>query len=134
MKTFIGKFIMWTLGAVIVGAGLVLFLGCSDLSSDPTSTTTVRNWTVPNDNGGHISFYEFKYTADSSIAYGSWTDVDGEPPPEAIGNSQSWDMPLPEGTWFVAMRCSDGQQWSEVSNIVHVLIDNTPPEAVSDLR
>ncbi len=120
---------------VLVFIGLLLLQGCGGITSDPTSTSQNRQWTVPFDNSGFIAGYDFRYTADSSLIWDSWIQAVDEPTPKAIGLLDNYLMTLPEGVWFVAMKSRDAVgNWSPISNIVHVEIDLTPPEAVNDLR
>lgn len=121
---------------IVILSLVFLFLqGCKTVSSDPTSTSQDRQWTVPNDNSGFIAEYDIRYTPDSSISWDAWIQVLGEPTPKAIGLLDSYIMSLPEGIWFVAIKSRDAVgNWSPVSNIVHVEIDLTPPEAINDFR
>lgn len=114
---------------------LALLCGCGQTVSDPTSTSQIRTWTVPNDNSGFIAEYDFRYTADSSLSWDSWTQVFDEPIPGTIGTTQNFTMTLPNGIWFVAMKSRDANHnWSGISNITHVEIDTEPPEIVLDLK
>lgn len=114
---------------------LLLCQGCRIISSDPTSTSQDRQWTVPFDNSGFIAGYDIRYTVDSSIVWDNWTQVLDEPIPKAIGEIDNYTMSLPEGIWFVAIKSKDAVgNWSDISNIVHVEIDATPPVVITDFQ
>lgn len=111
-----------------------MIVGCQ-LQSDPTSISQTRTFTVPYDNSGFIAEYDLRYTADSSQVWDDWVQVMGEPIPDTIGATQAIDMNMPEGKWFVAIKARDANyNWNNMSNIVHVEIDDTPPEVINDFK
>ena len=111
----------------------LIIQGCK-VESDPTSIDSQRKFTAPCDNVGVVA-YDVRYTADSSLSWDSWTQELAMPIPADCGMPDSVIVNMPEGEWFVAIKSRDASfNWSGRSNVVHVSIDNTPPEVVSDFR
>ena len=120
---------------VVVPCTALIMLGCNNAEGQYHSTSFTRTWTVPNDNSGFIAQYDFRYVQDTTQAWESWNQMIDEPVPLAIGEMQTYEMVVPEGQWFVAMKSSDASgNWSERSNIVEVRIDTEAPSTVLDLQ
>lgn len=97
-------------------------------------------WTAPGDDGnvGTAASYDLRYAADS-VTVANWTNATqatGEPAPHAAGTAETFQLTLPPGKYWFAIRSKDevGNQ-SNPSNIVSATQgDNIAPAAIVDLR
>lgn len=97
-------------------------------------------WTAPGDDGnvGTAAVYDVRYAADS-VTLAGWTSAiqaTGEPAPRPAGTKETFQLSLPPGKYWFAIRSRDevGNQ-SALSNIISVTqADTIPPAAIVDLR
>lgn len=97
-------------------------------------------WTAPGDDGntGTATSYDLRYATDS-VTVAAWTNAtqaSGEPTPRVAGTIETYQLNLPNGTYWFAIRAKDemGNQ-SAMSNIVsRVQVDAIAPAAIVDLR
>ena len=97
-------------------------------------------WTAPGDDGsvGTAASYDLRYASDS-VTVANWTNAtqaSGEPTPRPAGTAETFQLTLPPGKYWFAIRARDeaGNQ-SGPSNIVSVTqADNISPAAIVDLR
>ena len=97
-------------------------------------------WTAPGDDGnvGTATVYDVRYATDSATV-ATWTNATqatGEPAPRAAGSTETFQLTLPNGKYWFAIRTRDeaGNQ-SGASNIVSITqADVIPPSAIVDLR
>lgn len=135
-----------------IGA-LLLFASCA-YGGDVTLT-----WTAPGDDidTGYAAQYDLRWAGDSTLlplwsptppegveqalsedtlTYGGpYPGIGDFPPPDTSGTTETYTLKgLLEGTYYVALKARDeAYNWSPISNIVRVEIDDSAPSAVVDL-
>jgi len=114
--------------------GFVMSLMLLSTCSTAPAATVTATWDAPGDDGnvGTATEYDVRYAADSLtlIAWIAATQVSGEPVPSISGTPEIFLFPLSEGTWYVAYQTRDEWfNWSGISNIVRIEIDDTAPAA-----
>ncbi len=105
-----------------------------------TAADEVRTWTAPGDDGniGTAAEYDMRIS-DSMITEANWnlaTPLTGLPTPSIAGTTETYTMaPLSHGIYFVAIKTRDDAfNWSALSNVVTLDIDNIEPSTITDLR
>ncbi len=86
------------------------------------------HWTAPGDDGenGTAASYDLRYSTnliDDLASFGSASTVAGEPIPGEAGTLESFEISLPPGTYYFAIRTKDESgNGSELSNIPPIVV------------
>lgn len=81
-------------------------------------------WMAPGDDStyGHAAQYDLRYAADSLALVERWEEcprIEGIPQPDSAGTLESFDVPIPTGLWYIALKTADEvPNWSGLSNII----------------
>jgi len=92
-----------------------------------TINETTLNWTAPGDDGdvGTASVYDIRYSTEL-ITEENWDSAiqfEGEPVPQIAGSSESFEVELGSGTYYIAIKTADEvPNWSLLSNVISVTI------------
>lgn len=100
----------------------------------------ILTWTAPGDDGntGTAAVYDVRYATDSATVanWSNATQATGEPVPRVAGTTETFQLNLPNGVYWFAIRARDevGNQ-SPMSNIAYkAQVDAVAPSAITDLR
>lgn len=144
MKNWQAKF-AGTVASLFV-LGIVCFLlfwpvGCSHPIAEPTDFTVTLYWTAPGDNGntGTASEYDLRYSL-QTLTEANWAsspriDI---PVPQIAGTNEQVTVTIlteSEVEVFWGIKTSDGNGWSNISNVISRVSDDTElPAVIVDLR
>ena len=144
MKNWEAKF-AWTVTTLfmlaLVGFVLLWPVGCSHPIAEPTDFTVTLYWTAPGDNGhtGTASEYDLRYSL-QTITEANWAsspriDI---PVPQIAGTTEQVTVTIKaesEVEVFWGIKTSDGNGWSNISNVISNISDDTELSAmIIDLR
>ncbi len=125
----------------LVGFVLLWPVGCSHPIAEPTDFTVTLYWTAPGDNGhtGTASEYDLRYSL-QTITEANWAsspriDI---PVPQIAGTTEQVTVTIKaesEVEVFWGIKTSDGNGWSNISNVISNISDDTELSAmIIDLR
>lgn len=126
----------------LVFLALVPFLiSCDSLYASEVQANIHLEWTATGDDGndGQATAYDLRYTTDTTLAFESWVEIDGEPAPSIAGIVDSINFPLTleVGTsYFFAIRaCDEVPNCGIPSNYFEINVPDTlKPGQIIDLR
>ncbi len=144
MKTWQEKFVSIVTTGFMLGLGwFILFwpVSCSQPIAEPTDFTLTLAWTAPGDNGntGTASEYDLRYSL-QTLTEANWASsprIDIPVPQIALSNEQVTVTILAESEVevFWGIKTSDGNGWSNISNVISRVSDDTElPAVIVDLR
>ncbi len=124
---------------LILAITVLAIVGCR-LEADPTDVQVKLRWTATGDDYavGTATYYDIRYTGDSTNNWSVWTEIPQSMTPKLSGQPESitFGLTLESGTeyYFCLKAADEAYNWSGRSNLApKIWADTTAPMAVTDL-